>query len=70
MTEERPRLIFYPRSLDNLEKLARIARHVSAPDYQWPSDGIALISTETINGVKLFSASARKNKGSITLWEQ
>ena len=70
MTDKRPRLILYPRSLDNLEKLARIARHVAAPEYEWPADGIALVSTETMNGVRLFSASARKNKGSITLWEQ
>ena len=70
MTEERPRLILYPRDLNNLEKLARIARHVADPEYEWPADGIAFVCTETVDGVRLFSASARKNKGSITLWEQ
>lgn len=70
MTDERPRIILYPHNLDNLEKLARIARHVSQPDYQWAEDGIAFVRTETLDGVAVFAASARKNKGSITLWEQ
>ena len=69
MTHERPRLILYPSNLDNLEKLARIARHVAAPDYEWPADGIAFVATVRDDGERLFAASARKNKGSITLWE-
>lgn len=70
MSGERCRLILYPSNLNNLEKLARIARHVAAPDYQWPADGIAFVRTETLDGTIIFAASARKNKGSITLWEQ
>ena len=70
MDDERPRLILYPRNLDNLEKLARIARHVAAPEYEWPADGIAFVAAVREDGVRLFAASARKNKGSITLWEQ
>lgn len=69
MTHERPRLILYPSNLDNLEKLARIARHVAAPDYEWPADGITFVATVREDGERLFAASARKNKNSITLWE-
>jgi len=67
---DRHRLILYPSNLDNLEKLARIARYVASPDYKWSDDGIAFIRTETLDGELVFAASARKNKGSITLWEQ
>ena len=67
---DRHRLILYPSNLDNLEKLARIARHVASSDYKWSDDGIAFIRTETLDGKFVFAASARKNKKSITLWEQ
>ena len=69
MTHERPRLILYPSNLDNLEKLARVARYVTMPEYPWSSDGIALIRLEAPDGTVLFAASVRKNKNSITLWE-
>jgi hypothetical protein len=70
MTDDRPRLIIYPKTADQLEGLARIARHVLAPDYQWPSDGIAFVRTEAADGTVLCAAGIRKNKRSITLWEQ
>ena len=66
---ERPRLILYPRDLNNLEKLARLARFVAQPDYQWTQDGIAFVRTETEHGEVVCSAAARRNKTSITIWE-
>ncbi len=63
------RVIVYADASD-YSLVGRVVRHVTDPAYQWPSDGIAMLSFSNLDGSTVQSFGVRRNKRSITIYAQ